>query len=249
MKFKLKDASQFGWDGLKGWAYNSKDDFLNASGAYFEVTGSHGMVMRYIKYDAMRTFALERLDESPCMVSGVRRKESKRRMSFDEPINHDGNLWFVCPFLEKSTEEVYTYLSEHNLRKSPAYTNLHISGDCLCGAFSRDPSEILMLKGFYPDMYNKIRHLELDVKLSVERLETELRMMERKDATLKDVDERKKRKQRVKRDPNMSEYEKKMEQLSRLRRFSKWGNNAGATAVENQTTLDLLICGECSINQ
>ncbi|MFH1398912.1 MAG: cupin domain-containing protein [Candidatus Woesearchaeota archaeon] len=44
MKFKLKDAYKFGWDGLKGWAYNSKEDFENASAAYFEVNGSHGKV-------------------------------------------------------------------------------------------------------------------------------------------------------------------------------------------------------------
>lgn len=44
MKFKLKDAYKFGWNGLKGWAYNSKDDFNNASAAYFEVDGSHGKV-------------------------------------------------------------------------------------------------------------------------------------------------------------------------------------------------------------
>jgi len=44
MKFKLKDAYLFGWEGLKGWAYNSKDDFSNASAVYFEVTGKHGMV-------------------------------------------------------------------------------------------------------------------------------------------------------------------------------------------------------------
>ncbi len=42
MKFKLKDAYKFGWKGLKGWAYNSKDDFRNASAAYFEISGTHG---------------------------------------------------------------------------------------------------------------------------------------------------------------------------------------------------------------
>lgn len=42
MKFKLKDASKFGWDGLEGWAYSSKEDFQNASAAYFEVSKSHG---------------------------------------------------------------------------------------------------------------------------------------------------------------------------------------------------------------
>jgi len=44
MKFTLKKAFKFGWEGLKGWAYNSRGDFPNASAAYFEVTGSHGKV-------------------------------------------------------------------------------------------------------------------------------------------------------------------------------------------------------------
>lgn len=44
MKFQLKNAHQFKWKGLRGWAYNSKEDFPNASGAYFEVAKSHGKV-------------------------------------------------------------------------------------------------------------------------------------------------------------------------------------------------------------
>ncbi|MEK6964304.1 MAG: cupin domain-containing protein [Nanoarchaeota archaeon] len=44
MKFSLKTARSFGWEGLKGWAYNSKEDFENASAAYFEVTKGHGKV-------------------------------------------------------------------------------------------------------------------------------------------------------------------------------------------------------------
>ncbi len=42
MKFVLNRAFKFGWEGLKGRAYNSKNDFSNASTAYFEVTGRHG---------------------------------------------------------------------------------------------------------------------------------------------------------------------------------------------------------------
>lgn len=45
MKFVLKKGFKFGWEGLKGWAYNSKDDFPDASAAYFEVTGRHGKVI------------------------------------------------------------------------------------------------------------------------------------------------------------------------------------------------------------
>ncbi len=44
MKFTLKEARSFGWDGLKGLAYNSKENFENASAAYFEVIKRHGKV-------------------------------------------------------------------------------------------------------------------------------------------------------------------------------------------------------------
>lgn len=44
MKFELNKAKKFGWSGLKGWAFNSKEDFPGASAAYFEVTGKHGKV-------------------------------------------------------------------------------------------------------------------------------------------------------------------------------------------------------------
>lgn len=44
MKFKLENATEFGWGDLKGKAYSSAEDFEGASGALFEVTGSHGRV-------------------------------------------------------------------------------------------------------------------------------------------------------------------------------------------------------------
>jgi len=44
LKFKLKDAYKFSWEGLEGWAFNSKEDFERASAAMFEVTGKHGKV-------------------------------------------------------------------------------------------------------------------------------------------------------------------------------------------------------------
>jgi len=44
MKFDLKNANQIGWEGLKAYIYNEKEDFANASAALFEVTGSHGKI-------------------------------------------------------------------------------------------------------------------------------------------------------------------------------------------------------------
>jgi mannose-6-phosphate isomerase-like protein (cupin superfamily) len=44
LKFKLKNAYKFGWKGLKGLSYSSKEDFERASAALFEVTEKHGKV-------------------------------------------------------------------------------------------------------------------------------------------------------------------------------------------------------------
>ncbi len=44
LRFKLKNASRFSWEGLKGWAYNTKEDFSRMSVAFIEVTGRHGKI-------------------------------------------------------------------------------------------------------------------------------------------------------------------------------------------------------------
>ena len=44
MKFSRKQNEDFGWQGLKGWVYNTKDEFPNVSTAYLEITASHGKV-------------------------------------------------------------------------------------------------------------------------------------------------------------------------------------------------------------
>lgn len=44
MKFELNENNKFQWDGLTGFPYNTKEEFPNASGAFFKVTGSHGKV-------------------------------------------------------------------------------------------------------------------------------------------------------------------------------------------------------------
>jgi mannose-6-phosphate isomerase-like protein (cupin superfamily) len=43
MKFRLDEAKEFGWEGVKGWSYNTEQEFVGASGTYIEVIGRHGM--------------------------------------------------------------------------------------------------------------------------------------------------------------------------------------------------------------
>ena len=42
MKFTLKNSKEFGWEGLKGFVYNTKEDFPRASAAFIEVAKRHG---------------------------------------------------------------------------------------------------------------------------------------------------------------------------------------------------------------
>jgi len=128
----------------------------------------HTIVMRRLKYEAMRGFIREdiRIDKAPCLISGVRRKESKRRMkNILTPITKDGRLHFVAPLIDMSTEQVFEYIHKNNLVISPVYNTLHISGDCLCGCYARK-EEMALIKMFYPYMAERLQKLEKELKES-----------------------------------------------------------------------------------
>ncbi|HSW87776.1 MAG TPA: hypothetical protein VLG12_01295 [Candidatus Saccharimonadales bacterium] len=44
MKFSRNQHNDFGWQGLNGWVFNTKEDFSNISTSYIEITGTHGKV-------------------------------------------------------------------------------------------------------------------------------------------------------------------------------------------------------------
>lgn len=44
MKFELKNAKEFGWKGIKGFEYNTKEEFEKASVVFAEVSGRHGKI-------------------------------------------------------------------------------------------------------------------------------------------------------------------------------------------------------------
>ena len=62
----------------------------------------HRMIMGILKYKTMRDFALTIDRKNHCLMSGVRKFESVRRMgNYPEPIQTDGSMWFACPFFYK----------------------------------------------------------------------------------------------------------------------------------------------------
>lgn len=127
----------------------------------FPGPGFHRLIMGKLKYKTMRDFALTIDRKNHCLISGVRKFESARRMgNYPEPIQSDGALWFGCPIFYDSTEYTYKYVHENGLKISPAYSlGLGTSGECLCGSFATK-GEKLLIRKLDPKLADYIQWLE-----------------------------------------------------------------------------------------
>jgi len=113
--------------------------------------------MSYLKGRGIRQFKKE--FPQGVLASGVRVKESISRSISAKEWGEWEQVKVYAPILTWSDEEVWTYIRANNLPVSPAYQALHISGDCLCGAFGSD-EELAMLRAFYPQEYQRIIDLQ-----------------------------------------------------------------------------------------
>ena len=129
----------------------------------FPHQGMHNTVMGFLKWHPMRTWHRQqkKLGREIIFISGRRKKESKRRMrmkSNKEILTTEGmTFWSVIFNME--TVEVWDYLKENKLERSPTYETMHLSGDCLCGAFS-SKGESDWLGVFHPEMAKRFLELE-----------------------------------------------------------------------------------------
>lgn len=99
----------------------------------------HALYMKNLKYRPMQKFIAEPQfkGKNPCIVSGVRKFESVRRMgNYDAPINSEGEMWFIMPIFYWTNEQVYKYFLDNKLTRSPAYEVAKTSLECGCGSFA-----------------------------------------------------------------------------------------------------------------
>lgn len=129
----------------------------------FPGPGIHNAVMGFLKWHPLRKWCREHKTEGIGLISGRRRKESARRAkmrSFKTPIvQAEPNMLMVSPLYYKPDEWVWNYIRENNLEICPVYKTLHISGDCLCGAFAEE-GERELIRIFHPDEYAFLEAIE-----------------------------------------------------------------------------------------
>ena len=99
---------------------------------------THRFLMGKIKFKPMRDFALSVDRKNHCLITGIRKFESDRRMgNYLGPIQSNDALWFGNPIFYMSSEDTYKYVHEHGLKISPAYDlGFGTSGECMCGSYA-----------------------------------------------------------------------------------------------------------------
>lgn len=150
-----KVAKTYGWNLIVYRTPISYDEQVVKYG--FPTAPAHRYIMSALKGRAIRSFHKE--FPEGVLASGVRRGESKRRFRNTKREGVWEGVKIVAPLYDWTTPQVWEYIRKHNLPVSPAYATLHISGDCLCGAYAMR-EEMTILKMFYPEEYERLRRLE-----------------------------------------------------------------------------------------
>lgn len=100
--------------------------------------------------------------ERVLFVAGRRRDESQRRMQVPE-MEREGAIVWVSPLVNWTKRDLNTYRMAHrDVPRNPVSATLHMSGECLCGAFAHE-GELDEIGYWYPDTVAQIRELESKV--------------------------------------------------------------------------------------
>jgi 3'-phosphoadenosine 5'-phosphosulfate sulfotransferase (PAPS reductase)/FAD synthetase len=148
--------------------------------------GFPGPAAHYLMYQRLKERALEALRRSLVgprgrsgqivYLAGMRWSESQRRFRNAEEIEPAGAIVWCSPIVHWTNGHIAEYRERHRCRISHDHADhllcepgslplnevtvhLHMSGDCLCGAFAEE-GEIHGLELFYPDVAAELHDIE-----------------------------------------------------------------------------------------
>lgn len=100
-------------------------------------------------------------------LTGARRAESKRRMGGAVDVERRGGQVWVNPLLNWSHRNMAEYRQGQSLPTNEVSANLHMSGECLCGAMADQDhyrEEREMIRFWYPGFESRLTRLENQCK-------------------------------------------------------------------------------------
>lgn len=169
----IEETRQFVRDTCKAWGLPLLEK--KAPESYRDLVierGFPGPAMHFKMYqrlkerglrEAQRELVSDPRKERVVFIAGRRRQESKRRESV--PIHERiGSAIWASPLAFWTKLDLNTYRLMHpDVPRNPASDTLHMSGECLCGAFAK-PGELDEIREWFPDAAAEIDALEADVK-------------------------------------------------------------------------------------
>jgi 3'-phosphoadenosine 5'-phosphosulfate sulfotransferase (PAPS reductase)/FAD synthetase len=126
----------------------------------------HGMMYNRLKERQLRRLArdFEATPKEPVMlISGCRKEESTRRMGTTKEIDKQGRFLWVAPFAEMTGIDLGYYMEFEDIPRNQVKDLLHMSGECLCGAFAHK-GELAEIDMWFPEVAEGIRAIEKRVR-------------------------------------------------------------------------------------
>jgi 3'-phosphoadenosine 5'-phosphosulfate sulfotransferase (PAPS reductase)/FAD synthetase len=100
-------------------------------------------------------------DDGIVLVSGARSSESLRRMAVGvHPVERDGSRVWVSPIHRWSKIDCNEFIESRQMARNTVVDLLHMSGECLCGAFGRAADERREIARWFPATEAAIADLE-----------------------------------------------------------------------------------------
>jgi len=125
--------------------------------------GKHNIAYSRLKERPLRAFVQTvktHWRDRVMFLTGIRADESKIRMGYKSSvIDRTGSQVWVNPIYYWTNDEMRAYRAEHDLPQNPVAQHLHISGECLCGAFATD-DELAEIEFFFPETAERIKGWE-----------------------------------------------------------------------------------------
>jgi 3'-phosphoadenosine 5'-phosphosulfate sulfotransferase (PAPS reductase)/FAD synthetase len=128
--------------------------------------GAHRFTYTMLKERCIETLLREHRQfrgERFMLLTGARSAESRRRMGAAAVVRRKGGQVWVNPLLRWTNEQMAEYRQGQSLPVNEVSANLHMSGECLCGAMAdQDESrgEREMIRFFYPGFDKRLTGME-----------------------------------------------------------------------------------------
>jgi 3'-phosphoadenosine 5'-phosphosulfate sulfotransferase (PAPS reductase)/FAD synthetase len=170
----IERTRQFVRDTCRDWALPLIEEAPPPGSTYEELVidqGFPGPAQHWKMYQRLkerglrqvrRRFVTNPRKERVLFLAGRRRSESARRTNI--PLaERDGSTVWASPLANWAHEDLNEYRAANDVPRNEVSDLIHMSGECLCGAFAK-PGELEEVGWWFPEVKEHITNLEAKVK-------------------------------------------------------------------------------------